>query len=147
MNAIDTKVIGRVEFFNAMMDQADGTARTASIGGLQRKTTMRKTIIALSVIGAVAGFAAATAEAAQRGPAKFYDRNGGFRGYAWCLKQATLPEFDCNYFTYAQCQAAASTRAVYCVPNSFALEQGFNPQAQQQFAPVSRRKVRQQVVY
>src|SRR5688572_2014067 len=102
----DTKVIVQFEFLADTVDQADGTARIASIGGYQRKIVMRKTIIALSVIGAVAGFAAASAEAAQRGPATFYDRNGGFRGYAWCLKQATLPEFDCNYFTYAQCQAA-----------------------------------------
>jgi hypothetical protein len=109
---------------------------------------MRKFIVALSVLGAVAGFAAASAQAAapRGGPPKFYDRNGGFRGYAWCLKQATLPEFDCNYFTFAQCQASASTRAVYCVPNSFALEQGFNPYAQQ-VAPAPRKKVRQQISY
>ena len=110
---------------------------------------MRKFIIALSVLGAVAGFAAVSAEAAapRGGPPKFFDRNGGFRGYAWCLKQALMPEFDCNYFNYAQCQASASGRPVYCVPNPFALEQGFNPYAQQQIAPPSRRKVRQQIAY
>jgi hypothetical protein len=111
---------------------------------------MRKFIIALSVLGTVVGFAAVSAEAAARrgGPPAFYDRNGGFRGYAWCLKQATLPEFDCNYFNYAQCQASASGRPVYCVPNAFALEQGYNPwAAEQQAVPVSRKRVRQQVTY
>ena len=107
---------------------------------------MRKFIIALSVLGAVAGFAAASAEAAaprSSGPQRFYDRNGGFRGYAWCLKQATLPAFDCNYYTYQQCYASAMGRPVYCVANPHALEQGFNPAAQQELAPAPRRKVRQ----
>jgi hypothetical protein len=105
---------------------------------------MRKFIIALSVLGAVAGFAAASAEAAapRGGPPKFFDRNGNFRGYAWCLKQATLPAFDCNYFNFAQCQASASARPVYCVPNPHAVEQGYDPWAAEQAAPVSRRKVR-----
>jgi hypothetical protein len=104
---------------------------------------MRKSIIALTVLGAVVGLASVSAEAAPRGPAKFYDQYGGFRGYAWCLKQATLPAFDCNYFNYAQCQASASTRAVYCVPNPHGVVQGFNPYAEE--APVARKRVRQQV--
>ncbi len=48
---------------------------------------MRKSIITLTLLGAVLGLASVSAEAApQRGPAKFYDQRGGFRGYAWCLK-------------------------------------------------------------
>jgi hypothetical protein len=121
-----------------------------SLKAFKGNPTMRKFIIALSVLGTVAGFAAASAEAAapRGGPPKFFDRNGGFRGYAWCLKQATLPEFDCNYFTYNQCLAAASARAVYCVPNSFALEQGYNPWAAEQAAQAAQpRKKKVRVTY
>jgi hypothetical protein len=108
---------------------------------------MRKSIIALSLLGAVLGLASVAAEAAPQrgGPAKFFDRNGGFRGYAWCLK-AGMQIFDCNYFNYAQCEMSASGRRLYCVPNPFAVEQGFNPYAQPQ-QPVASRKVRRQAVY
>ena len=47
---------------------------------------MRKSIITVSLLGAVLGLASVAAEAAPRGPATFYDQNGGFRGYLWCLK-------------------------------------------------------------
>lgn len=108
---------------------------------------MRKSIIALSLLGAVLGLASVAAEAAPQrgGPAKFYDQNGGFRGYAWCLK-AGLQIFDCNYFNLAQCNMTAYGRGVYCVPNPHAVVQGFNPYAQQQ-QPVATRKVRRQVAY
>ena len=77
---------------------------------------MRKPIIAKSIagsiagmalLGAVVGFASVSAEAAQRGPVRFYDQHGGDRGYAWCLK-AGLEIFDCSYFTLAQCNMSAS---------------------------------------
>ena len=99
---------------------------------------MRKSIIAASLLGAVLGLASMSAEAAPRGPAKFYDQNGGFRGYAWCLK-AGLEIFDCNYFNRAQCDVSASTRRVYCVPNPFATVQGYDP-----YAPIASKKVRRQ---
>ncbi len=80
---------------------------------------MRKSIITLTLLGAVLGLASVSAEAApQRGPAKFYDQSGGFRGYAWCLK-AGMEIFDCNYFNKPQCDMTASGRRVYCVPNPF----------------------------
>lgn len=104
---------------------------------------MRKSIIALSVLGAVLGLAGVPAEAAPRGPAKFYDQNGGFRGYAWCLK-AGLEIFDCNYFNKAQCDMSASTRRVYCTPNPFAVVQGFSGYGYQDDAPVARKKARRQ---
>lgn len=103
---------------------------------------MRKSIITLALLGAVLGLASVSAEAApQRGPVKFYDQHGGFRGYAWCLK-AGLEIFDCSYFNKPQCDMSASARRVYCVPNPFGVEQGFNP-----YAPAAAKKkvVRQQV--
>ncbi len=104
-----------------------------------RKSIIARSIIALALLGAVTSFASVSAEAAPRGPARFYDQNGGDRGYAWCLK-AGLEIFDCSYFTLAQCNQSASTRRVYCVLNPFAVEQGYNPDAPTQ----TRRKVRQQ---
>ncbi len=72
---------------------------------------MRKSIITLTLLGAVLGLASVSAEAApQRGPAKFYDQHGGFRGYAWCLK-AGLEIFDCSYFNKPQCDMSASAPA------------------------------------
>jgi hypothetical protein len=104
---------------------------------------MRKSIIALSLFGAVLGMASVSAEAAPRGPAKFYDQYGGFRGYAWCLKSG-IQIFDCNYFSYAQCDMSASGRGrVYCTPNPFAVVQGFQGYGQTD-APVASRKVRRQ---
>jgi hypothetical protein len=103
---------------------------------------MRKSIITLTLLGAVLGLASVSAEAApQRGPAKFYDQNGGFRGYAWCLK-AGMEIFDCNYFNKPQCDMSASARRVWCVPNPFATVQGFDPYAQ-----AASKKVRRQPVY
>jgi hypothetical protein len=108
---------------------------------------MRKLIIALSVLGAVAGLAAVSAEAAApRGPARFYDRNGNFAGYSWCQKEGMFIH-DCNYFTYQQCYDRASGSRNYCVPNPYAVEQGYNPWAAEQAAPVSRKKVRLQQPY
>ena len=103
---------------------------------------MRKSIFTLAVVSAVLGAASVAAEAAPRGPATFYDRNGGFRGYAWCLKSG-MEIFDCNYFNKAQCDMTASGRRVYCVPNPHAVEQGFNPYAPQ--VVPKKRVVRQQV--
>jgi hypothetical protein len=104
---------------------------------------MRKSIIALSLLGAVLGLASVSAEAAPRGPAKFYDQNGGFRGYTWCLQRG-LEIFDCNYFTHAQCSASASARRLWCVVNPFAAEQRFQGYGHAE-APIARRKVRRQV--
>lgn len=80
---------------------------------------MRKLDIVVGLFATALGLAAVTAVAApQRGPAKFYDEHGGFRGYAWCLKAG--PEiFDCNYYNRAQCEMSASARRVYCTPNPF----------------------------
>jgi hypothetical protein len=107
---------------------------------------MRKSIIALSLLGAVLGLASVAAEAAPQrgGPARFYDQNGGFRGYAWCLKSGMLI-FDCNYINQAQCDMTANGRGVYCIPNPHAVEQGYNPYLQPQ--PAVSRKVRRQVAY
>lgn len=100
---------------------------------------MRKSIIALSLIGAVLGLAGVSAEAAPRGPVRFYDQNGGDRGYLWCLK-AGMEIFDCNYFNKAQCDMSASGRRVWCVVNPFAVEQGYDP-----YAPtVAKRKAQRQ---
>ena len=82
------------------------------------------------------------AEAAPRGPVRFYDDRGQDRGYLWCL-QAGLQIFDCNYFTKAQCDMSASARRVWCVVNPFAVVQGYDP-----YAPtVAKRKVQQRQVY
>ena len=103
---------------------------------------MRKSIITLTLLGAVLGLATVAAEAApQRGPARFYDQNGGFRGYAWCL-QSGMEIFDCNYFNKGQCDMTASGRRLWCVPNPFATVQGYDP-----YAPVATRKPRRQQVY
>jgi hypothetical protein len=104
---------------------------------------MRKSIIALSLLGAFVGLASVPAEAASRGPARFYDQNGGFRGYAWCLKVG-MEIFDCNYFNKAQCDMSASGRRAYCTPNPFATVQGF-PGYGQVDTPAAVRKVRRQV--
>jgi hypothetical protein len=105
---------------------------------------MRKSIIALSLLGAVLGLASVSAEAAPRGPAKFYDQHGGFRGYSWCLKSGT-EIYDCNYFNKAQCDVSASARRLYCVPNPFGVEQGVLSYGGPIDAPVSSKKVRRQV--
>ncbi|MDQ8726939.1 DUF3551 domain-containing protein [Bradyrhizobium sp. LHD-71] len=105
---------------------------------------MRKSIVTLSLLGAVLGLASVSAEAAPRGPARFYDQHGGFRGYAWCLQQG-LEIFDCNYFNKAQCDMSASTRRVWCVQNPFAVVQGFQGGYGQTIAPIARKKVRRQV--
>jgi hypothetical protein len=102
---------------------------------------MRKSIITLSLLGAVLGLASVSAEAAPfRGPAKFYDQNGGFRGYAWCLKSG-MQIWDCNYFTKEQCDMSASARRVYCVVNPHAVVQGYDPYAP---PPIASKKVRRQ---
>lgn len=86
---------------------------------------MRKSMIALGAAALVSGLFLGpfvTTADAQRGPARYHDSRGGDRGFAFCLKQG-LEIFDCNYFTWAQCQASASARPVECVLNPFA-EQG-----------------------
>ena len=107
---------------------------------------MRKSIIALSLLGAAVGLANVPAEAAQRGPVRFYDSRGQDRGYLWCLK-AGMEIFDCNYFNKAQCDMSASARRVYCVVNPFAVEQGYVT-SYGGYGPeptVSKRKVQRQV--
>jgi hypothetical protein len=102
---------------------------------------MGKSIITLTLLGAVLGLASVAAEAApQRGPAKFYDQSGGFRGYAWCLK-AGMEIFDCNYFNKPQCDMTASGRRVYCVPNPFSVVQGYDPYA----PPIATKRERRPV--
>lgn len=103
---------------------------------------MRKSIFTLAVVSVVLGAAGVAAEAAPRGPAAFYDSRGGFRGYAWCLKDSWAV-FDCNYFTRVQCDMSASGRRAYCTPNPFALDQGYNPYAAE-LAP-KKRVIRRQV--
>ena len=62
-----------------------------------------------------------SAEAApQRGPAKFYDQNGGFRGYAWCRRTGDGMAVDCNYYNRAQCEMTTSYAWLACMPNPFA---------------------------
>lgn len=52
--------------------------------------------------------AAAAATLAGSGPAAAYD-------YPWCIQgRGVGTPGDCSYQTYAQCQATASGRAVYC---------------------------------
>ena len=102
---------------------------------------MRKSMLALSAAAMAAGLFLGpfvTTADAQRGPTRYYDRNGGDRGFAFCLKQG-LEIFDCSYFSFAQCQASASARPLECVPNPFAVEQ-----AQQAYQPhkVKRKKAR-----
>ena len=104
---------------------------------------MRKSIIALSLLGAVLGLASVSAQAAPRGPAQYFDDRGGFRGYAWCLQQG-LEIFDCNYFNLAQCQVSASTRRVWCVQNPFAVEQAQRAEQAAAAGLVKRKKVPQQ---
>lgn len=104
---------------------------------------MRKSIVALSLLGAVLAAASVPADAATRaprGPTRFYDENGNDRGYLWCLK-AGMEIFDCNYFNKAQCDMSASGRRVWCVVNPFAVAQGYDP-----YAPVAsvRRKGQRQ---
>lgn len=106
---------------------------------------MRKSIIALSLLGAVLAAASVPAEAATRaprGPVRFYDDRGNDRGYLWCLK-AGMQIFDCNYFTKAQCEMSASARRVWCVVNPFAVVQGYDPYAPD--AVVAKRKAPRQV--
>lgn len=103
--------------------------------------TMRKSMIAFGAAAMVAGLFLGpfvTAADAQRGPTRYYDSRGGDRGFAFCLKQG-LEIFDCSYFTWAQCQASASTRPLECVQNPFAVEQ-----AQQAYQPrkAKRKKAR-----
>ncbi len=104
---------------------------------------MRKSVIALSLLGAVLGLASVPAEAAPRGPTQYFDDRGGFRGYAWCLQQG-LEIFDCNYFNLAQCQVSASTRRVWCVQNPFAVVAAQRAEQAAAAGPVKRKKVRQQ---
>jgi hypothetical protein len=110
-------------------------------------TKMRKSIIALSLLGAVLGIASVPADAASRrqsGPVRFVDQNGGDRGYLFC-KKAGIDIFDCNYFNRAQCDASLVGSRLYCVVNPWAIEQGFDPYygtAPQ--APITRRQVQRQ---
>ena len=109
---------------------------------------MRKFIIALSVLGAVAGLAAVSAEAAPRGPAKFYDRNGGFRGYAWCLKQGILI-FDCNYFNLRAMPEPRRRRSpsTACRIRTRWCRVTIRGRRSRSAAAASKKKVRQQRVY
>ncbi len=78
---------------------------------------MTKFLIALTVGAVVVGAAGLSTEAAAQ--TKFYDQQGGFRGYAWCHK-AGMDIVDCNYFNLAQCQATnAGFGPAYCVGNPF----------------------------
>jgi hypothetical protein len=91
---------------------------------------MRKSIIALSLLGAVLGIASVPADAASRrpgGPVRFFDHNGGDRGFLFC-KKAGMDIFDCNYFTRDQCNASLMPPGrLYCVVSPWAIEQGFDP--------------------
>ena len=90
---------------------------------------MRKSIIALSLLGAVLGIASVPADAAQRGPrgpVRFVDHNGNDRGFLFC-KKAGMDIFDCNYFTRAQCDASIIGSRLYCVVSPWAIEQGYDP--------------------
>ena len=110
---------------------------------------MRKSIIALSLFGAVLGIASVPADAATRrpsGPVRFVDHNGNDRGYLFC-KKAGIDIFDCNYFTREQCDAARSPASrLYCVVSPWAIEQGFDPwTGAPPLAPVQRRQVQRRV--
>jgi len=89
---------------------------------------MRKSIIALGLLGAVLGIASVPAEAATRGggPVRFVDHNGNDRGYLFC-KKSGLDIFDCNYFSREQCYGSLISSRAYCVVSPWAIEQGFDP--------------------
>ena len=85
---------------------------------------MRKITSKLVWLAAILTLAGVSADAApRRGPATFYDQQGQFRGYAWCLSSRGAVS-DCNYFNRAQCEMSASGRRGYCVPNPFSYDYG-----------------------
>ena len=108
---------------------------------------MRKSIIALSLLGAALSLASVPADAATRrpsGPVRFVDHNGNDRGYLFC-KKAGMDIFDCNYFSREQCNASLYSSRLYCVVSPWAIEQGWDPYyGTPPLAPVARRQVQRQ---
>ncbi len=71
---------------------------------------------------------AASARREPNGAIRYFDDNGGDRGYAWCRQRGgwgTMNPPDCSYYTLRQCQA--STIGAYglgnlCSPNPYAAQ-------------------------
>jgi hypothetical protein len=84
---------------------------------------LRYLLIALGAVAMIAALSAQTAEAASvrvqpNGAVRFYDDQGGDRGYEWCLQGggSDLGIPVCDYYTEAQCRASL-VNVGFCVPN------------------------------
>jgi hypothetical protein len=78
----------------------------------------------LSIAALASPADAATARREANGAIRYYDDNGGDRGYAWCLKRGGRwfgGWSDCSFFSYGQCRAAIiGPPGGDCEPNPFA---------------------------
>jgi hypothetical protein len=84
-----------------------------------KEKTMRR-FLGLGCLAFALALTSVAAEAApQRGPTKFYDSQGGFRGYAWCRRTGDGTAVDCNYYNRAQCEMTTSYAWLACIPNPF----------------------------
>ena len=67
---------------------------------------MRRVILAVLTAGALAGFAAPAEAVGTR--------------YPFCIQGQEQPGLsNCTFTSYEQCQATASGRFLYCIPNPF----------------------------
>jgi hypothetical protein len=81
----------------------------------------------LAVVACLASVVAVTLPAMdadareRRGPTRYYDQYGQDRGYEWCFRRGRENSWNCNYYTWEQCQANAPGQLGYCERNPWAI--------------------------
>jgi hypothetical protein len=84
---------------------------------------MRRTILALLAASGLAGFGALPAAAV------------GTR-YPFCIQGDDQPGLsNCTFLSYEQCQATASGRRLWCIPNPFYVGDGADSRADRELGP------------
>lgn len=83
---------------------------------------IRFTAVLLCALTILACFPTMDADARdRRGPMRYYDQSGQDRGYEWCFRRGRENSWNCNYYTWGQCQAAAQGELGYCERNPWAI--------------------------
>ncbi|ETR75828.1 hypothetical protein X566_24525 [Afipia sp. P52-10] len=84
------------------------TIATATVSTLIKRGLTAAVLVTIGA-AAISQAEAATARREPNGAVRYYDDNGGDRGYAWCLRRSGRwfsGWSDCSYYTYGQCRAA-----------------------------------------